>query len=549
MNYVDFAQKVRDKYPGAYDSVDDRTLAEKVVEKYPEYESQVEFDAPKSEAPGALKSAALGAMSGIPGAETVVSGVQALSPKTTYEEAHQNLENLKDQAWAEHPVAYGTGKTAGMVGTAMVAPASIPGAIGVGALSGLDAASKLEDIPKDVAIGAGTGGVFGAASKYIAEPAVNAVVNKVAPAIGKRAVASLGKPTLEDVQSYLNDPEAIRNYLTSSQQAEKLANMTQDIGQVSSQLSSQARSLLSSENAPLSIMDIKPVMQGAMERYLTNGVPATAADELAVKAIQNQYGRLMEIAKANNGQIPEDVLQEVIHKLQSSVNENTWGNPDAKAAQDAMKNLSGRLNDILKRTNTEYAEAMKPAAELTGLKSDLVDKFKMDVGTGGKISATETTNTKMGNILNENKTESQDMLERLKEITGVDFLELAKKAKTAEAFNAEGSSQGLNVIAHAGGYGLGALSNIPGGRLIGSLLGGVVGHNINGGQVAKKILDAYISGSESFAKSGTKAALQKYGPLLVNAAKQGGNKLAATHFVLGTSDPEYQNLANELESQ
>lgn len=549
MNYIDFAQKVRDKYPGAYDSVDDRTLAEKVVEKYPEYESQVEFDAPKSETPGALKSGALGVMSGIPGAETVVSGLQALSPNKTYEEAHQGLEEAKDQAWEAHPVAYGAGKTAGMVGTAFAVPATIPGAIGVGAASGLDAASKLSDIPKDVATGAVTGGVLGTASKYVLEPAIGAIANKVAPALGKRAVASLGKPTLEDVQSYLDNPEAIRNALTNPQMAEKLAGTTQEIGQVSGQLSSGARSLLSAENAPLSILDIKPVMQGAMEQYLTNGVPATAADELAVKAIQNQYGRLREIAKANNGQIPEDVLQEIIHKLQSSVNDNTWGNSDAKAAQDAMKNLSGRLNGILKQSNLEYAGAMKPAAELTGLKSDLADKFKMDIGTGGKVSATETTNTKMGNILNENKTESQDMLERLKDITGIDFLDLAKKAKTAESFNAEGSSQGLNVIAHAGGYGLGALSNIPGGRLIGSLLGGVVGHNINGGQVAKKILDAYISGSESFAKSGTKAALQKYGPLLVNAAKQGGNKLAATHFVLGTSDPAYQDLANELESQ
>jgi len=141
------------------------------------------------------------------------------------------------------------------------------------------------------------------------------------------------------------------------------------------------------------------------------------------------------------------------------------------------------------------------------------------------------------------------MLERLKDMTGIDFLDLARKAKTKQAFEGEGSSQGLNVIAHAGGYGVGALSGIPGGRLIGSLLGGVVGHNINGGQVAKRILDAYMSGSESFAKSGTKAALQKYGPVLVNAAKQGGNKLAATHFVLGTSDPDYQELASDLDNQ
>lgn len=548
MNYVDFAQKVRTKYPGAYDSVDDRTLAEKVVEKYPEYESQVEFDVP-TEAPGALKSAALGAMSGIPGAETIVSGIQAISPNKTYEEAHKRLEDLKNQAWEEHPVAYGAGKTAGIAGTALAVPASIPAAIGVGAVSGLDVATKIEDMPMDIAKGAGMGGVFGAAGKYIAEPAINAVVNKIAPAIGKRAVASLGKPTLQDVESYLQNPEAIRNALSNPQMAEKLAGSTEDVGKVSGQLASGARELLDKNRGVISLGDIKPIIMGAKQKYLTNGLPASASDEIAIKALDSQYERMYAIAKVNNGEIPETTLQEIIHKLQESIKENTWGNPDASAAQEAMKNLSGRLNGMLKRGNEAYSEAMVPSAEAVSLKSDLVGKFGLETAPMGKVSATEATNVKVGNVLKENKTESQDMLEQLKNMTGIDFLDLAKKAQTKEAFEGGGASQGVNVVAHAGGYGLGALSNIPGGRLVGSLLGGVVGHNIDGGQVAKKILDAYIAGSSSFATSVTKKALQKYGPLLIKAAKQGGNQLAATHFVLGTSDPEYQNLVNELESQ
>lgn len=526
--------------PDQYDALVDDVLAD--------------YETSQVETPGALKSGALGVMSGIPGAQSLVSGIEAMGDKT-FEEAQKHTEIQKDKAWEEHPVAYGTGKAAGIVGSSLAIPggavSTIPRAIATGAamggLSGLDTTTDTSDIPENIAKGAGMGGAFGGAAKGIVEPAVGAVVNKFAPALGKRAVASLGKPTLEDVESYLKNPEAIRGALTNPQMAEKLAGAAEDVGKVSGHLSAEARSGLSSTKAPLTVDNILETFEAAKGKYLTNGMPATAADETAVKALDGQLDRLIKIAETNNGEIPETTLQEVIHKLQDSINANTWGNPEASAAQEAMKNLSGRLNSMLKKSNEAYGEAMIPSAEAAGLKGDLVGKFGLETAPTGKVSATEATNTKMGNVLKESKTESQDMLGKLNEMTGIDFLELARNAKTREAFEGEGASQGLNVIAHAGGYGLGALSNIPGGRLVGSLVGGVVGHNIDGGQVAKKILDAYISGSSKFANSASKKALSKYGPLLVQAAKQGGNQLAATHFVLGTSDPEYQALASELE--
>lgn len=40
----EFAEKIRSKYPGVYDSLDDKTLTEKVISKYPTYASQVTFE-------------------------------------------------------------------------------------------------------------------------------------------------------------------------------------------------------------------------------------------------------------------------------------------------------------------------------------------------------------------------------------------------------------------------------------------------------------------------------------------------------------------------
>lgn len=43
MDYREFSQKIKEKYPGTYDDMDDEVLARKIVEKYPQY-SDVTFD-------------------------------------------------------------------------------------------------------------------------------------------------------------------------------------------------------------------------------------------------------------------------------------------------------------------------------------------------------------------------------------------------------------------------------------------------------------------------------------------------------------------------
>src|ERR1700686_4433488 len=136
--------------------------------------------------PGALKSGALGLMSGIPGAETAVSGVESAFTPQTYAEAHQGLEQAKNQAWDTHPYAYGGGKGLGMIGTGLVAPeveglsgAAALGA-GIGALSGADTAATPSAIPGAAAegapLGAATGLVGGAVSKALSPDAAKGAV-------------------------------------------------------------------------------------------------------------------------------------------------------------------------------------------------------------------------------------------------------------------------------------------------------------------------------------------------------------------------------------
>ena len=500
------------------------------------------------ETPGRLKTGALGVMSGIPGAQTLTSAVSAIGDKT-YEEAHKEIETLKKKGFKKHPFTYGAGKAAGFVGTALAAPVSVPGAVAIGVGAGLDVAPKPKYFLGEAAKGAGFGLGFGLAGKHIVGPAIKKVMTKFAPAIGTRAVAALGKPTTKQVRSYLKDPKPIREALTNPQASEKLADIVGDVGKVSGHLGEAARAPLSTTKAPLSMNNLLEVFDEAQQKYLKNGLPVTQANKIALRTLYTQFTLLIDIAKANKGKIPETTLQGIINQIQGSVKNPTWGNPAASASQDALKNLSGKLNSLLKKSNLAFKEAMEPVAETAALKSDIVKKFKLETDAYGKVSPTEATNVKMAGILAEGKTESQDLLQQLHKSTGIDFLKFAEAAKIRQAFEGEGSSQGVNVLMHTAGYGAGALSQVPGMRLVGSLMGGLLGHNIHGGRIAKKILDLYLSGTAKFSNSIMGKSLAKYGPLLVNAAKAGGNQLAATHFVLGTSDPEYQKLEAEIEDQ
>lgn len=514
--------------PTQYDSIVDDVLSD--------------YQRSNVESPGTLESGARGLMSGIPGATAALSGIQALGDKT-YEQTRKENEIKSDKAWEEHPVAYGAGKTAGIIGTGAVLPASIPAAIGVGAAAGLDAADKPSDMIEEAAKGAAMGGAFGAVGEKVISPAINTLVNKVAPAVGKGAVAAISEPSVETIESYLKNPERIRQALNAPQIAEKLAGATDDIGKAAGHLSSAARSELRPGTAPV-IDDLMNAFESAKGKYLTDGIPVTDLDESALKVIDNQYSRMLNLADANGGQVPEPELRAMIDKLQQMSKFNEAGNVGTSISQKVAGDLQYRLKQILETSNPTYKAAMAPSAEAAGLSGNLADTFGVE---GGK--ATDKTVRQVGSLLKEPKVEEQDLARKLQDATGMDLMDMAKASREKSQFETGSNSSALKTLMATLGFGAGKMTGIPFGGIAGAGAGRFGSEGVNGANLAKKILDLYLDKSAQWNNSATKAAVEKYGPVLANAAKMGGNKLAATHFVLATSEPDYQALESELNNQ
>lgn len=487
---------------------------------------------------GTMKAGALGLMSGVPGAETAISAFNAIGP-STYDVEHQKIEDLKDKAWEEHPVAYGTGKTAGFVGTGLIAPEGLAGMALTGAGYGADVAKDVTEIPKEAVVGGVTGAAVGTLANKIIEP----LITKVAPMAAKGALASLG-PSTEAVETRLANPEALKSAMGPNAQADVLESLSNSLRKVIAQDSKAAMAKLSPSSMTDAI-EIKPLMDEIKQGLMTEGVAMGPAQQNALGALSGFEQSLETIAAQNKGYIPDTTLAKIVRDIDDNTN---WADQGQKVTNNALKSLRHGLDTMLKDKNTAYKEAMKPVAQNAALLDKIRRTFGLKFEPGAGLTATDATSSKISNVLGENKSNAQETLKQLTDMTGYDFLENAKNYNLGQEFEG-GHGAGTSIIGHALGYGTGRMTGLPGGGLMGSLIGGQVGRSIDGGALAGRIIDGYLNMKGSMADAGVTKALETYGPILINAAKQGGNNLAATHFVLATSHPEYQKVMNHFQNE
>jgi hypothetical protein len=467
----------------------------------------------------AIRGAAQGASMGF--ADEITGALESATSDKSYQQARDESRTAYKAAEESNPKTYLGGEFGGAAATALIpglGAVTIPKMAVQGALYGLgtsegDLTTKddagLYQAMKDTAIGGAVGGAAGALGKG---------VSKLFSKGSKIALSNLG-PSVEAIESKLAMPEAKGLLASPTAEAGVLEGIVGDLKNKIMQGSMKAQSHLNPEVAT-NFGEIGPIIQDLKASLLTQG-GLVGEEQKAATAVLDKWGEdLFNLANKNNGNITEPVLGDFIRAIDKNVPK--WDAPHSDIIDSVQKQLRGSLDQALKSSNPEYAKAMQPVSETIGLMNDVKKAFNLSP----MMEATDATNVKLGTVLKETKSNAQGLLKRLEEMYGHPFLDNLKNHQLSQEFE-----KGVPI------HGLGLLGRTS--RLVG----------VDGGTVAKSIIDKYLQAKGAVENTASSQALSKYGPLLVDAAKRGGNALASTHFVLATSEPEYQTLVDEHQEQ
>jgi hypothetical protein len=499
-----------------------------------------------------IRGAAQGASMGF--ADEATAGLESLLTDKPYTQARTESREAYKAAKEANPKTFTGGEFAGAGSTALVpglGEITIPKLAAQGALYGLGTSEAdltkaspedMKQATKDIAVGGAAGAIGGTIANKVITPAIT----KAIPAVAKWATASIipEKEALEAVTARLTNPEAIKQALTTPELAEKLSTTTSQALKKAGELSEAARSTLD-PNKVTNVAELADIFKGLKENFITEGIPSGESQEAALATINKWQGVVKRHLAAGEGDLPDTTLAQLVRDIRKDINYNPQLATAATDSSDKVLNsLSGKLDDILKTNNPEYQAAMVPVDDLMKGISKVSKLFNLVRGKAGEVVQSPITESRVAHALGPNKTYTQEALGHLKNLTGEDLMSEMEKSQLRNVFES-GKKGGFGLQAWGTGIGAtaGRLFPVPGGALAGGAIGGLAANAAEGGKIAAALIDKYLAVKDS----AVGGAIMKYGPLLADAAKRGGNALAATHFVLATSHPEYQQLTEDIQ--
>lgn len=149
--------------------------------------------------------------------------------------------------------------------------------------------------------------------------------------------------------------------------------------------------------------------------------------------------------------------------------------------------------------------------------------------------------------------ENRRAFEEISKRMGRDVIGEMKDRAVLDSFNKESAQGSRKALMYgAGGTAIGGLLGGPAGAAAGGAVGSQVGGamDIYGGRVAKKVLDSdlfqKLSTNLGNAVTTAPERFGKFAPALQSAAQRGTQALAATHFILQQTQPEYQSMIKNM---
>lgn len=323
--------------------------------------------------------------------------------------------------------------------------------------------------------------------------------------IGKKGIRVATGVSEEAQSALMNRPDKILNPKTEVDIAEGIGRGYEVLGAKVKRIEKDVDKVLRSspylEEGAKPKPDVLLAIDNARKKI---GLTVTDQEKYA----KNILDGLSENLKLLKNTVSEKQLRSMIQKLDEAIpyGAQTYGQSDRRL-MDVRRSW-----DRMLKTNEGYKKLMAEEVPIIRTQKKLVDKFNLKRGETGKFGPTETTVTKIGTALKENKAiESQPVLRKLGQHTGRDYLQEIQDAKLAKEFapgkKSEGSRRTNLFIALGAAMGQ-KLGGWPG-AATGTGIGAVTGSTLDyfGGPVAKGLV-TMAQGSKEAVKAPIKLAVE-----------------------------------------
>lgn len=502
MHYSEFAQRIKQKYPGAYDSLDDRDLAQRVIDKYPQYATAVDMSGP-SMAESAVRGAAQGLTLGH--ADELTGALESLMTDKSYEQARDESRANYEAAHEAHPVVSTISEMGGSTPAYLLGAAGgLPGMAAVGALQG-EGKSDAPIISKETAINAGLGAGLNMAL-HGAGKWVSGKLASLAPKAEEQAVRAIGG-TANEIR---NLGEAKSHELGRTILNKKLLNVAP--GELPDQIAA-----MKAEIAPIYEKFLGSVPE---EKWLK---PQQIVDDL--EALKTQ------LTKGGTGGYDADKIA-LVDKAIATIE----GKP-AKAVSlpgESFEELGLPPKVELPELPNRPGTALAPET-VKGIKTDLQDVAKWQQGEN---TLRGNTNRAIAGTVRRTFEKSLD------DVPGTEAYKAANKAwgqtEVLEdmAMRTAAKSFGAPIVTGTDAA-FGALGMLTGSpvRAIESM---GIRRAIRFVFSPKNIARTYDALSKNAGLA--EPIFGKFAPIIVNAARRGPQALAVTHYTMQQRDPAYREM-------
>ncbi len=473
------------------------------------------YEVETEDTPSSLESFGRGVENNFPLAnQAIAAGSAALGDKS-YSENLAEQNKAISSAKPAHPIAYGAGAVTGAVAPALIpgvgeamaaAPVASGAALGAaGAIGNTDIVQKPEEALKEAAIGMGTGAVLG---KLL--PTGNGAASTVENFANRKAVqglglkpGTLGIPTeeLEDLGRFASETG-----LTSGPLEQRVGQTKDLLGQVGAQIGETGAGA-----TPLARPEpfVDQLHNHLQESASVFGPEANAEAPIYRAAIAN-------LSKPG---ITFDELQ----TLKNAVGQRAFdGVGDVKndAAANVYHTIKDAMKSIISDSPAEYQDNMTTYGKLKDIHSALMNQWQKEQASGIQAKGFGMAG-KLGAMVTGGNVPATAGLGVGLAASGHPFMGIGALTSIANNSQAiEGAARGLST----------AIPEVAGAVKLGSI-----------DSVTSYLVNTIQSNPQK---------LGRFAQPLMQAAQSGGSQgLAATHYILSSRYPEYNDMVMKQENQ